>query len=859
MKKKYLLSSTKTLTDDYFSINILGGKGFHLFKLLEWGINVPSFFIITTSFFSDWQKNNNLIDEIVELLIFSIDEWKDTQYFAVRSSMSAEDGSDYSFAGIMDSFLYVKADLLKEKIVQCIESLFSIKSQKYQDQINLLEKQKAAVIIQKMIHTEKSGVAFSRSPKGNSSLTYIEAAFGLGEGVVSGLVEVDSYWMDRFHNLIKSEIRYKEKYIDRNKNNHTELFSVPEKNKNNPVLNLPELNKLNRQLIEIETHLGKPCDVEWCICKNNIYILQVRPITQKFPELKYYVDTNLAESYPGKTTPLTGSFVKKVYKKTFMESAYYLIKSKKLPAQLLPHYHTLICYFHGHLYYNLTSYYAVLFALPGGKLNIENWHRMIGGKPDNNMNFHHFYTPCIINSIKIMFNLIKLALFHKNIFSKFYSKNVLSFKNLFNILIRTEDSYNCVNLIINSFNSIKGFELTILNDVLIMISLKFLIIILNTAGYNEKYLPELIHTNEAIDSITALNKLQEIIILLRKNPTALKEYEKFINEWDQHDPSNFYNCLFAHFKNNGYRELYEKMKDYLNKFGDRAFEELKIESMTFNQSPQNFYTFLKWNLEKSTITEESHKKKKAIYKLDLNNFSTINRFLFHKILKFTRQVITTRENTRLTRGKYYGWFRSAFLKLIFLLKKEYKETFSHLDTKKFFFLTLEDLETYKEEQNKEIIVKAIKQREKRDVTIDQYPEFFCHPVDPENKIKPYFLESIKDNYSQIPPDNILRGVGVSTGKVSGRALILHSPEAALNEKNLHDKILVTRNTDPAWIFLMSECKGLISEKGSLLSHTAIIGRELAIPTIVGVKKATSILKTNMHIELNADSGIITII
>ena len=103
-----------------------------------------------------------------------------------------------------------------------------------------------------------------------------------------------------------------------------------------------------------------------------------------------------------------------------------------------------------------------------------------------------------------------------------------------------------------------------------------------------------------------------------------------------------------------------------------------------------------------------------------------------------------------------------------------------------------------------------------------------------------------------------KGQGVSSGVVEGTALVLESPDQALASE-LKDFILVTKNTDPAWVYIMSRSRGLISEKGSLLSHTAIIGRELNIPTVVGVKFATQKIKNGDRIKLDASKGTIQLL
>ena len=111
-----------------------------------------------------------------------------------------------------------------------------------------------------------------------------------------------------------------------------------------------------------------------------------------------------------------------------------------------------------------------------------------------------------------------------------------------------------------------------------------------------------------------------------------------------------------------------------------------------------------------------------------------------------------------------------------------------------------------------------------------------------------------EGYNEV--ENVLYGNGISKGVVEGQATIVIHPNTELK---VEDNILVTSTTDPGWIFLMVKAKGLVSEKGSSLSHTAIIGRELGIPTIVGVENATRAIKTGNIIRMDGSSGSINIL
>ena len=103
---------------------------------------------------------------------------------------------------------------------------------------------------------------------------------------------------------------------------------------------------------------------------------------------------------------------------------------------------------------------------------------------------------------------------------------------------------------------------------------------------------------------------------------------------------------------------------------------------------------------------------------------------------------------------------------------------------------------------------------------------------------------------------MLTGTRTSLGKVTGEAIVIHDVS---KNPDVQDKIIITRSTDPGWIFLLENCKGIIAEQGSILSHTAIISRELKKPAIVNVKDATKVIKTGDWIELDADSGTVNIL
>ena len=834
---------------DNLNSHCLGGKGLNLLRLVNLGVNVPPFLVITSEFF-------DLLDDDQKLINMAYEEVKnfmgiyDCKYISVRSSMGLEDGAESSFAGIMDSYLFVDLENVQSQIINCYKSLFRKRSEVYQNAKGIKEeKPRAAVIIQKMIDSKVSGVAFSRSPVGNSALTLIESSFGLGEGVVSGQVEVDQYQLDRFSNLYREKIVEKYKTVVFNKSeNDIKLTDLPSEYSAQSSLTRKQLIDLNEILLDLERKIEYPCDIEWCYDETQIlFILQIRPITQKFSDLRYYVDTNLSESYPGHVTPLTGSFVRRIYTKVFSESFSLLTSKSIVPDNLQNNYDFLIKEIDGHLYYDLHNYYSVLYSLPGGKANIDNWHKMIGGKVNYTPDLSKSHTLGKIDTIRSILFFIKITIFHSRIYNKFYSNSDKMMKEL---ITRQKHSSNkskeLSTLITYAIREVKGFSYTILNDYLIMSAIKGLSKILNKYDKGEESLIQYLKTDEVVESLKPLVALKDLISIIKSYPDFFKIYEKILNNWDGISAKKFYRDFFNDLKEREYTEVLNCLEQYLKLYGDRSFEELKLESLSFSQSPDNFLFFLKWNLDQKFDTQkkESKTNHSAIV------MSYVDQNLFKILLRITKMSIATREKTRLVRGRYYGWIRSAFLDFIEALKKENSD-FQKLDNLDFFLLSIEDLENYSTEKN-ENLLDIIQKGKKIKNEKSSYPEFFCHPENEDSS--PYFLQdAIHYNVSNSDSKLIIAS-GASQGEVIGEALVLFSPNDAFNVDNLEDKILVTQNTDPAWIFIMRSCRGLISEKGSLLSHTAIIGRELQIPTVVGLKDATKIIENGRKVRLNGKTG-----
>jgi|TARA_Y100000310_G_scaffold70980_1_gene66784 pyruvate,water dikinase len=317
------------------SINIAGGKGANLAEIYNEGIPVPPGFVITAQaydYFIEYAKLKEKIKELLDRIDYEdtkkLDEMtkqirvfindsefpKDLEedileayehlgaskfdsiegsaldilktssepiFVAIRSSATTEDLKDASFAGQQDSFVNIKGkkELLKH-IRKSFASLFTSRATYYRNKKGFKhETSSLAVVIQKMVDSEKSGVIFSKDPSYKKDDILIEAIWGLGEGIVSGKITPDKYIVSSELKILDKNISNKKIAITRNSSGEKEIVKLKEELSKSQVLKEHEIMRLAEITIKIENHYKNPQDIEFAIEGENIYIVQTRPIT----------------------------------------------------------------------------------------------------------------------------------------------------------------------------------------------------------------------------------------------------------------------------------------------------------------------------------------------------------------------------------------------------------------------------------------------------------------------------------------------------------------------------------------------------------------------------------------------------
>ncbi|MBL7159028.1 PEP/pyruvate-binding domain-containing protein [Candidatus Microgenomates bacterium] len=301
---KLLLPLNKISKLDF---NLCGGKGANLGELMKIGVPVPNGFVVTTNVYKKFIKENKIKIDLKDIevkdpetvgfipnklqklildgeinpylhkeILSYFNELK-AELFAVRSSATAEDAARASWAGQLSSFLNIQKEDLVKNIKLCWASLFNPRAISYRAiQRLLVTDVTVAVIVQEMVNAEVSGIAFTAHPVTKDPDTIlIEAGFGLGEAMVSGMVTPDKYLVNKKDLTIYDYKISKQKKMVTRKG----ILDVSLEKQSKRKLSEEKAIELTKLCVQIENHFGIPQDIEWALEGDGLFILQSRPIT----------------------------------------------------------------------------------------------------------------------------------------------------------------------------------------------------------------------------------------------------------------------------------------------------------------------------------------------------------------------------------------------------------------------------------------------------------------------------------------------------------------------------------------------------------------------------------------------------
>ena len=805
---------------DDVDLPLVGGKGLNLGKLTAAGFLVPPGFCITTDAYRttvgtvDTQNREAVrtatLSEPLESEILEAYSQLGADLVAVRSSATAEDLPDASFAGQQDTFLNVSgASELLEKIQACWASLWSDRAVAYRCEHGIEDVQLAmAVVVQTMVDAEVSGVMFTRNPTGGDELV-IESNWGLGESVVSGEITPDHFVISReTGNLTRETVVSKRKMIVREG-----VQAVPIGQREIPSLQRGQVAELGKLGMQIDAFYGAPQDVEWAYAAEKFYLLQARPITtltdaaeleqlrrQEIEALQTKADEggtvwsryNLSEALPA-PLPMTWTIMQEFmsgrggFGLTCRELGF--LPSRRFDEEGVL---DLIC---GRLYFNLSREVEFNFR---GFLFEHDFQQL---KRDPNKAIYPQPTPNIKRSNALFWGkfpyyivkAITAELKHSKIRKDF--DRILSDKIFptFEQYVQTQRQVSLEELsdqeVIDKFYEWR--EKT-LND-FAKDALKATVFASFSYQQLEITLQRCFSEDEARDLARLLITGLEGDLTVDAN---LKMWEVAQGELT--------------------------LEDFLETHGHRSVSEFELAQPRWREDPSyieqiiaSFRTNPDANPTKHLQAQRTNreKAKRRLARLPVNKAAAFRKRI-NKALNLTQRYMPFRETAKFYLMLGYELIRKALLEL----DRRYQ-----LDGG-IFYLVPDELNRLIEGEDLQSMIAERKTTRSRLLKIELPAVIYSDIL---NRVgEPQAIEA-KDE---------VQGVGVSVGVATGEAYVLRdAADAQIAGKNY---ILVCPSTDPGWTPLFLHAAALVMEYGGMLSHGAIVAREYGIPAVVNIPAAT---------------------
>jgi len=854
----------------------VGGKARNLLRLRKAGFQIPDWWVVSSGVFDNAinpvrQKIADLLertdfDDVVDIdrtagkirdtiltlsfppkmlhhLQTLLMRGGENRTFAIRSSILDEDGAKHSFAGLMESFLNQGINDIQESILQVWVSAFSSRALSYRWKKGIdIQNISAAVIVQEMVPAKSAGVLFTHDPNNLQETCVITATIGLGEGVTSDFSDTDTYRVGWHTSSIERPVSNETSNVTEASEGGVTSGVATSSAQPLAVLTDQEIRELRDLGTRASAVFGTPLDIEWAFDSyGKCWLLQARPIIapERPGHFRIWDNANIVESYPGLTLPLTFSFARGHYERTFRQLALTAFRLNHSYWERQPVFRNLFGLINGRVYLNLLSWYQMLSFLPGFKQRKLAWDQMFG--IDRQINLTR--TPLSPIDYASVVGVVVKTLLTVN-------KGKRRFDRWFQPLYEKYKSIDLGEL--NEGELLEAYEqltaeiterwyLTLSNDFCAMTYYDWLQKLCHRWAPDHPNLHnDLLQGQTLIESVAPSRSIDHLAELF----TQHEEYQ-VLNSLQ--DSAAIWGRIHS---DDSFGTIRNALHLHIEVFGDRSVEELKLEVPSFREEPERLIDIIKGRVNTTqTIEDIEGRAKNARHQSELVMRQTIRnplkRFGLNRVLVNTRSALANRESMRLARGRVYGLVRRIFSQI-----GERLVVKRLLDSRRdIFYLTVDEITDY-------INGSAVTQDLHATVRLrrDEYESFEHH--EPPGRFQTRGLV-----YEDVPimaatttgQPNQAMGIGCSSGIASGVARIVRDPaNVAIDEGD----IIVARWTDPAWVYLMTACKGIVVERGSVLSHTSIIGRELGIPTVVGVAEATDRIPDKAAITINGETGLV---
>ena len=856
---------------DKHKLSAVGGKGANLGELsrIE-GIQVPEGFCVTTEVYKRVIGHNKELNtllnqlsllktddreriseisgkirkviegvkspkDIEEVVTGYLTKFGEDNAYAVRSSATAEDLPMASFAGQQDTYLnIIGKDAILQHISKCWASLFTDRAVIYRIQ-NGFDHRKVylSVVIQRMVFPQASGIMFTADPvTSNRKVLSIDASFGLGEALVSGLVNADIYKV-REGSIIDKKIFSKKMAIYALKEVGTEKREIDSKWQNTQTLTDKQILQLEVMGRKIEAHFGSPQDIEWCIRNDTFFIVQSRPITTLYPipendgKNRVYMSVGHHQMMTEAIKPLGMSFLhflsfwwgenlKAAGGRFFKDLTHDLASPlRKLIVSSIGKADVLM----QSALLSLLQRKGFIKSLPRGKGTISQGTEGLSG---------------VIQAIKIYLKndvtIIEELIAHNEGLIRDMKQRIekVSGDELFEFIL--QDTKELKKAFLNSTN------------------VGVLTLWFYASDWINKKMGKWLSEKNAVGTLSqsvANNVTSEMGIDLLDVSDVVRQYPVVIEYLKQAVDETFFKDLT---KLEGGNDVSDSIQTYLEKYGMRCPGEIDITKSRWSEKPTTLIPAILGNIKtvqpnarsskfEQGRLEAEEKERDISHRLEQLPGGKRKAKKTEKMISILRNFTGYREYPKYSVMKRFQNYKNALMKeAVKLVQKGVIR-----EKKDIYYLSFEEL---REAVNTKQLDYSIITGRKEDY------ETYEKLRPPRVMTSEGEIISGEYNCGNIP-QGALAGIPVSSGIIEGRArVVLKMADAHIEDGD----ILVTAFTDPSWTPLFVSVKGLVTEVGGLNTHGAVITREYGLPAVVGVENATKLIKDGQKIRVNGTEG-----
>ncbi|MEU7061713.1 phosphoenolpyruvate synthase [Streptomyces sp. NPDC046197] len=868
-----------------------GGKGRNLYALTKSGFHVPSWSVIGLDVFAEFIRGNGLderlsglfaggwegrareiADEITALIgAAPLDEsiaaacalayrQAGGGRVAVRSSGAEEDGAEHSFAGQFDSFLNVSGlDQVIAHVRRCWASGFSERSLLYRAQRGLPPNPRGvAVIVQRMVPAERSGVLFTADPTaGRRDRHVVSAVHGLGEGLVCGAADADTVVMDAAGGEpLSTVIGDKRERYDAGTGPGCEVSPVAPEDRGSLCLTAEDLARLHGAGVRATAHFGAPQDIEWAMADSTLWIVQSRPITalaagpEPEGELRLWDNSNIIESFSGVVSPLTYSFAADTYAKVYESYARALgVRGARLREvqEWTPH---LLGYIHGRVYYNLYNWYRMVRLAPLYPLNRRVLEKSLGvaeSISDETADALHPFTPptglrgrisrlarTVVFARRFLAIRKSVETFHRDFYRAYAVFNDVDYDAL-----PGDETYRRFRRLqrelIEKWGPMQVLDATILLSVGVL------------ALLTRRWLPDApdwftwaaAAPGGDVESAEPVWALAEVAARVRLDDEVRELLERTSDD-------DAYRAL----RDGGHTEVLAAVDAYVAEYGYRSPDELKLEVPDLRENPAGLFTLLRDALAVTPGAGPGDRVGEADAYLD-RHLRGPRRWVYERVRRKARAALADRERLRFCRTRAFG----AAKRMLRAIGRDLARAGAIDSWIDVFMLRLDEVEGAYEGLIAHAELRELTALRRRQLAADagvHAPSRFT------TRGAPYWSGNLeRAGWTSGPAARSgareLRGTPCCPGVAEGPAVVTDTP------RDIGGGILLTYRTDPGWVAALPSAAALVIERGSPLTHVAVVARELGIPTVVQVKGATTEIRTGTRLRVDGAAGTVTIV